>query len=202
MSTPDPSEPFISSFPENNIVGIVWILFWVFWGSLVCLYVPLCFCAVPYDGSYIPSKDGEAVKVGSRAKKQADRRAAKAKTEAFTQKVNQLLNHMACTAEGQQEGCTPYDTITKNIHKQKIADNKRTFKEYAQSLLNENEGDLQKAKEACSEDNPELKLLKIKVEAAAAAAATAAATAAAENLVVSNAAHTARQARRQQRGPI
>jgi hypothetical protein len=190
MSTPDPSEPFISSFPENNTVGIVWMLFWVFWGSLVCLYVPLCFCPVPYDGTYVPSKDGEAVKVGVRVQKQADR-----------QKVKELLNHMACTAEEHKKGC-PSNTITKNIHKQKIGDNKTTFKQYAQSLLNDNEGDVKKAKEAWKK-SPERQLLEMKVEKSDLLDQlnNRIATAAAQN-TVSNAAHTARQARRQQRGSV
>jgi hypothetical protein len=177
MSTPDPSEPFISSFPENNTVGIVWMLFWVFWGSLVCLYVPLCFCPVPYDGTYVPSKDGEAVKVGVRVQKQADRLAAE-------EKVNQLLEHMACTAEEQEEGCTPSN------------------KQYAESLLNDNEGDVKKAKEAWKK-SPERQLLEMKVEKSDLLDQlnNRIATAAAQNKV-SNAAHTARQARRQQRGPI
>jgi hypothetical protein len=43
-------------FPQNEAVQFVWLLFWIFWGSLVCLYVPLCLCSVPYTGPTVEVK--------------------------------------------------------------------------------------------------------------------------------------------------
>jgi hypothetical protein len=46
-------------FPQNEAVQVVWALFGIFWGSLVCLYAPLCCCEVPYTGPRVDMKKSQ-----------------------------------------------------------------------------------------------------------------------------------------------
>jgi hypothetical protein len=110
----DDSAASPAPFPENAAVPVVWALFGIFWGSLVCLYVPLVF-SVPYTGPKVNVKkdwerrrkaagsfaDGAKYKLGFKDTKKGAEIAAKAKEiqQEIQAKVEKLIKHMHCNKD-------------------------------------------------------------------------------------------------------
>ena len=143
MSTPP--DPFVSSFPENACVNLVWWLFAVFWVVLACLYVPLCFVKVPYDGSYSVKAEKKAQKKAQAAQQAKELKERLEKEE--EQKdidIPILLSHMTPAGANYPDWLQVQNASSSTVRFSSKGD---TYHAHAERLYREAKRDLQKAKD-------------------------------------------------------
>ena len=145
-------------------MNLIWWLFALFWVMLACVYVPLCFCPVPYEGPYVTQGTAQ---VGKRAEAKDRERAIQQQKKDLAEheaRIDNLLTNMAASAN--------LPASTTPLAQRKMNGEADYYKKHAEKLLQENDNDFDKALEAWNKPSAEKQVLKQVLEDEAAAKAS------------------------------